>query len=127
MSASPLSFHSRFPYDSSAVGLRPVFDGEDLHGIAVIVEANAISTDAQAKLRRFDVLKALDIALPGCVKRANPCRIRIAVCRSTARTSALAWPVQAIFLATVLLVRAVLFRRKRRAAHSLEVLHGETE
>src|SRR6266581_4667883 len=61
-----------------AIGLRPVFDCENLHGIAAIVEAN-VKTDAQAKLRRFDVLKTLTSPPSVCVKRANACRIPIAV------------------------------------------------
>lgn len=42
-----------------------MFYGEDLNGISKIVKANPIASDAQPKLRRFDVLKALDVALSG--------------------------------------------------------------
>jgi hypothetical protein len=42
-----------------------MFDGENHDGIATIMEPDSVSTDAQAKLGRFDVLKALYIAFPG--------------------------------------------------------------
>jgi hypothetical protein len=34
-----------------------VLDGEDLDGVAVVVEAHAIGADTQAKFRRVDVLR----------------------------------------------------------------------
>ena len=81
----------------SAIGLGAVLDGENLDAIAVIVEANPVIADAQAKLWRFDILKTFDVA--------SLCRMRIAACWPMARTSALALAVQAILLAIVIGVR----------------------
>jgi hypothetical protein len=58
-------FHMRSP-TRSAVGFTAVLDGEDEDGIAVIVEAHTVVTDAQAQFGRLEVLKALYVA------RVNP-------------------------------------------------------
>lgn len=50
---------------SSAVGFATVFYGGDVEGVAVVVEAEAVVSDAEAELGRFDVLKAFYIALAG--------------------------------------------------------------
>ena len=42
-----------------------MFYRENLDGIAVVVKADAVIADAQAKLRRLDVLKAFYIAFLG--------------------------------------------------------------
>ena len=39
-----------------AVGFAAMLDGSDVDGIAVVVEAEAVVADAQAELRRLDVL-----------------------------------------------------------------------
>jgi len=51
--------------DRSAVGFAAVLDREDEDGIAVVAEAHAVVTDAQAQLGRLDVLKALYVAFAG--------------------------------------------------------------
>lgn len=56
-----------------------MFDGEDRAGAAVIIEANAIGHDAQAKFWRVDVLKALQVAFPGLNREEWVC------CASTTR------------------------------------------
>jgi hypothetical protein len=49
----------------SAVGFAGVLDGQNEDGIAEITKANAVVASAETKLRRFDVLQALDIAFSG--------------------------------------------------------------
>ena|ERR1035438_6826666 len=49
----------------SPVRLGPMLDRKDLESIAVIVKADAIGANAQAKFRRFAALKAFDVALLG--------------------------------------------------------------
>jgi hypothetical protein len=114
-------------YEISAVGLRPVPDGKDLDGIAVIVEANPVSAYPQTKLRRFGVLKAFDVALPGLYESGQP--VEDPHCRCPIHSAdvglGLSGPINP--LGHYLLVRAVLFRRKRRAAHFLKVIQGEAE
>ena len=40
-------------------------DGENLDGVAEVVEADAVVADAEAELRRIDVLKPLYVAFAG--------------------------------------------------------------
>jgi hypothetical protein len=42
-----------------------VSDGENLDGIAEVVEANAVVADAEAELRGIDILEALYVAFAG--------------------------------------------------------------
>ncbi len=42
-----------------------MLDGKNFDCVAEIVEADTVSTDAQAELRRFDVLKPFDVAFFG--------------------------------------------------------------
>jgi hypothetical protein len=57
-------FHMRSP-TGSAVGFTAVLDGEYEDGIAVVVKAHAVVSDAQAQFRRLEVLKALYVSLAG--------------------------------------------------------------
>ena len=49
----------------SSVGFSAVFDGGDVEGVAVVVEADAVVADAEAELGRLDVLEALYVAFAG--------------------------------------------------------------
>ena len=40
-------------------------DGENFDSVSLVVEADAVVSDAEAELRGFDILKALDIAFAG--------------------------------------------------------------
>ncbi len=63
---------------SLTVSFRAVPYRENLDELTVIVEADSVSAGAQAKLRRFDVLKAFHIAFPclneACQSIENPYR-----------------------------------------------------
>jgi hypothetical protein len=49
----------------SAVDFAAMLDAGDFDGIAEVMEAGAVVTDAEAELGRFNVLEALHIALAG--------------------------------------------------------------
>ena len=49
----------------SAIGFAPVFNGGDANGAFVVMEANAIVTDPQPELGRFDVLETFYVAFAG--------------------------------------------------------------
>jgi len=101
--------------------------GDNLDGIAAVVKANTVSADTQAKLRRFDALKAFHIAFLGLNEARQPVQdthrgllIKGAdISLGLFDPGDLFWPS--------LLVRAVRLRWQWRAAHPLEVIHGEAE
>jgi hypothetical protein len=45
-----------------AIGFAAMLYGEDFEGVVPIVKAKPVVAEAQAELRRFDVLESLDIA-----------------------------------------------------------------
>jgi hypothetical protein len=68
-----------------------VFNGGDVEGVAVVVEAEPVVADAQPELGRLDVLEALHVAFAGGGEVGRACRMRSAVGWSMARSWALAW------------------------------------
>jgi len=48
-----------------------MFDGGDVEGVAVVVEAHPIIADAKSELWRIDVLKALYVSLAVAARSAR--------------------------------------------------------
>jgi hypothetical protein len=55
-----------------AIGFAAVFHGGDAHSVSVLMETNAIITDPQPELRRFDTLEPFDVAFAG-IQIAGQC------------------------------------------------------
>ena len=61
----PMHFRGGAEKKSSAVGVRPVLDAQNLNGVRMIVKDDAVNADPQRKLRRIGALEPLAIAVLG--------------------------------------------------------------
>ena len=82
-----------------------MLDSGDVEGLAVVMEAEPVVADAQTELGRLDVLKTLYVALAGSGEVGQGTQNAQAVGWSMARSWALAWSRQAMFLRPMFTVR----------------------
>jgi len=104
-----------------------VLNRQNLDGIAVIMEANAIRADAQSTFRRFYVPKMLDVAFVGFKEARQPVKDLHRGLWIDGAEVGLGARGPGDFLGHSLVVRAVSVERQRRAAHSFEVVQCKAE